>query len=344
LNKKQSILITGATGFVGAYVLRELLQQGYTQIRATHRSSIDEALLTKELSNVEWVKAELEDYFSLEEAMNGIEMVIHCAAMVSFLPKDRKELILINQIGTRYIVDAALYNGVKRLIYISSVAALGRNVDDFAITEDTKWDNGGTPTNYAISKFLAEEEVWRGQAEGLSVALLYPSIILGAWKWSVGTAKMFTFANRKSPFYPAGHTGIVDVRDVAKAVHLLIERNQDFDRFLLNGHNISYRDLLGKMAIALGHPPPNKAFPERWARILTWIDDWRAWLTGGTPLLTKETTRASYRKHVYDSSRSKDVLGIKYRTIDHTINETAAVFIKTKEEKGVIMFEMGNER
>lgn len=339
MSKNNHILITGATGFVGAYVLRELIKEGYTNIRATHRSIVDEALLTKEFAHVQWVEAELEDYFSLEEAMEDIEMVVHCAAMVSFLPKDKKTLIEVNQTGTRYIVDAALHTGVKRLIYISSVAALGRNIDDFAITEDTKWDNGGTPTNYAISKFLAEEEVWRGQAEGLSVALVYPSIILGAWKWSVGTAKMFAFANRKSPFYPAGHTGIVDVRDVAKAVSLLIDRKQDRDRFLLNGRNLSYHDLLEKMAIALGHPPPHKAFPERWARVLTWLDSWRAWLTGGTPLLTKETTRASYRKHVYDSSLSKDTLGIKYRSIDQTINETATIFVKTKENKGVVMFE-----
>lgn len=339
MNNKHQILITGATGFLGAYILRELLKQGYAQIKATYRSPIDETLLSKEFSSIEWVKAELEDYFSLEEAMEGIEMVIHCAAMVSFLPKDRKALIQINQIGTRNIVDAALYTGVKRLIYISSVAALGRNIDDFAITENTKWDNGGTPTNYAISKFLAEEEVWRGQAEGLSVALLYPSIILGAWKWTAGTAKMFAFADRKSPFYPAGHAGIIDVRDVAKAVILLINRAQDRDRFLLNGHNISYHDLLGKMAIALGHSPPDKPFPERWARLLTWLDGWRAWLTGESPLLTKETTHASYRKHVYDNSLSKDLLGLQYRSIEETINETAFVFKNTKNTKGIVMFE-----
>jgi nucleoside-diphosphate-sugar epimerase len=224
------------------------------------------------------------------------------------------------------LVNAALHKGAKRLIYISSVAALGRAVNGDATTEDTKWGDGQDATNYALSKFLAEQEVWRGQAEGLSVAALYPSIILGAWKWTSGTAKMFAFADKGSSFFPSGHTGVVDVRYVAKAVVLLINRNEDRDRFLLNGANISFEQLFGKIATTLGHQPPSKLFPERWARLITWLDTWRSWLTKSKPLLTKETTRASYKHHVYDSTKSKEILKLEYTPIDQTIEETAAIF------------------
>lgn len=329
MNKNQSILITGATGFVGAYVLRELLRQGYRHIKAIHRSSLEEALLNKEYEPVVWIKGDVEDYFTLEDAIEADDLIIHCAAMVSFFAKDKKQLMTTNQIGTRNLVDAALQKGVKRFIYISSVAALGRTLNGRPTSENTKWGDGQDATNYAISKFLAEQEVWRGQAEGLSVAILYPSIVLGAWKWTGGSAKMFDFANKGSSFYPSGHTGVVDVRDVAKAVILLMDRNQDRDRFLLNGSNVSFKSLLSKMATALGQKPPQRLFPERWARLITWLDTWRAWLTGSRPLLTKETTRASYKNHVYDSSQSKEILGLQYISLDKTIEETATLFKQT---------------
>jgi len=338
LNKTQSIFITGATGFVGAYVLRELLRQGYTRIKAIHRSPLEGILLKETFESVTWIKADIEDYFSLEDAITADDLIIHCAALVSFYKKDKDQLFQTNQLGTRNIVNAALHQKAKRLIYISSVAALGRNVEGFATSEETKWDDGQDVTNYALSKFLAEQEVWRGQAEGLSIALLYPSIVLGAWKWTTGTAKMFAFANQGSSYYPTGTTGVVDVRDVAKAVLLLIERNLDTDRFLLNSTNISYQSLLGKMAISLGQKPPHRVFPERWAQLLTLLDSWRSWLTRNKPLLTKETTKASYKNHVYDNTLSKKTLGKSYIPKAQTIEETATIFKQTKKN-GISLLE-----
>jgi nucleoside-diphosphate-sugar epimerase len=207
------ILITGATGFVGSYTARLLVQQGYTQVHALRRPSSQFTLLGAVADKITWHEAELEDYFSLEAALAGIDTVIHCAALVSFAPRDKENLLSINRKGTQYLVDAALYQKVRRLVHVSSVAALGRNNHGHLISESSKWEEGPLVSNYSRSKFLAELEVWRGQEEGLSVAAVYPSIILGAGHWSKNTTKMFAYAQQSPTYYPAGSTGIVDVRD-----------------------------------------------------------------------------------------------------------------------------------
>lgn len=326
MDKNQTILITGATGFVGAYILRSLIQQGYTHIRAIHRSPLDRLMQSDAFTGVEWIQAELEDYFALEDALSGVHTVIHCAAIVSFHAKDKEQLFKVNQQGTKYMVNAALHQGVQRFLHLSSVAALGRKTDGTAIDEHTKWSDKEEASTYALSKFLAEQEVWRGQAEGLSVGVLYPSIVLGAWKWTDGSSKLFAYSDTKPKYYPSGHTGFVDVRDIAQALLLLLERNTDGDRFLLNGANISYQDFLSQMAQALGHPPPTKLFPKSWARILAWLDGWRSFITRAKPLLTKETVQASYRHYHYNNQRSITELNLQYTPIDKTIRETAAIF------------------
>ncbi|WP_020538415.1 NAD-dependent epimerase/dehydratase family protein [Lewinella cohaerens] len=326
------ILITGATGFVGSYTARLLIQQGYTQLHALRRPGSQLTLLGAAADKITWHEAELEDYFSLEAALEGIDTIIHCAALVSFAPRDKEKLLTINRKGTQYLVDAALFQKVRRLIHVSSVAALGRNNHGHLISESSKWEDGRLVTNYSRSKFLAELEVWRGQEEGMSVAAVYPSIILGAGHWSEGTAKMFAYAQQSPTYYPTGSTGVVDVRDVAEAILLTLKRDEKNDRFLLNGANLSYRELLTQMTTALGVPAPKKPLPKWGAQLLAIAEKIRTIFTRSTPLLTSETVRASYQNYVYDSRHSEETLGMTYRDAETTIGETAALFMATREE------------
>lgn len=330
MQKDKAILITGATGFVGSHLCKELIAAGYTNLYAIKRSSSQLDLLGEAADALQWRTAELTDYFSLEEALVGVEVVIHCAALVSFQPRDKDRLLQINRVGTRYLINAALKQGVERLIYLSSVAALGRKTSAILINEQSKWEDGPTITNYARSKFLAELEVWRGQAEGLSVGVLYPSIILGPGNWASGSAKLFSYAFDGPTYYPSGETGVVDVADVAKATRLCLEQEQDGARFLLNGTNISYQELLCNMCMALGKPAPEKAMPARFALVLSWLDSWRALLSGGQPLLTRETVRNAYHHFRYDNMHSVNKLGMKYRSIVDTIRQTAVQFLSER--------------
>lgn len=331
------ILITGATGFVGSYTARLLIQQGYTQLHALRRPGSQLTLLGTAADKITWHEAELEDYFSLEAALEGIDTIIHCAALVSFAPRDKEKLLTINRKGTQYLVDAALFQKVRRLIHVSSVAALGRNNHGQLISESSKWEDGKLVSNYSRSKFLAELEVWRGQEEGMSVAAVYPSIILGAGHWSEGTSKMFAYAQQNPTYYPTGSTGIIDVRDVAKAILLTLERDEENDRFLLNGTNLSYQELMTQMTTALSSSPPHKPLPKWGALLLALLEKIRTLFTGGTPLLTPETVQATYQNYVYDSRHSEEQLGMTYLDATTTIEETATLFKASKGEGSAIL-------
>lgn len=337
MSSSSAILITGATGFVGAYTARLLLARGYTDLHAIRRPGSQLDLLGDAAHRIQWHDADLLDYFSLEDAFASIDTVIHCAALVSFLPKDEDRLMAINRGGTRHVIDAALHQGVRRVLHVSSVAALGRHLDGRPITEASKWEDGPLISHYSRSKFLAELELWRGQAEGLSVAAVYPSIILGAGRWQEGTAKMFGYAHRSPSFYPTGATGFVDVRDVAEAVVQLLARDTDGERFLLNAENRTYLQLLTDMTHALGLPAPTRALPYPAARLLAGIDALRSALTGKSPLLTRETVMATYQTHEYDNQLSRSALGITYRPLAQTIAQTAACYSATQGQGSAIL-------
>ena len=332
MNKDTAILITGATGFVGSYVMRQLAAAGYHRLYGLRRTNSTLDLLGEIADQVSWRTADITDYFALEDAMEGIEVVIHCAALVSFQPSDKERLLSINRGGTRNVVNAALHREIKRLIYVSSVAALGRNTPGQLTNEKSKWEDGPKVSQYSRSKFLAELEVWRGQAEGLSVAVLYPSIVLGGGRWDEGSVKLFDFAAGAPSFYPSGNTGVVDVRDVAQATRLVLERGEDGDAFLLNGSNISYQSLLQQMVSAFGHAPPAKRLPYTAARWLARLEAIRSFITRSAPLLTRETVQSTYQDLVYDSSQSEMVLGLRYHDLEQTIAETATLHQASRDK------------
>src|SRR3569832_927903 len=180
---KGLVLVTGGTGFLGSYILQHLIDNGYP-VRAIRRSAkplpwIPAAILDQ----VEWVDGDVLDVVALEEAKERVDTIIHSAAIVSFVKKDRREMYKVNVDGTANVVNMALEKNVRRLVYISSVAALGRTAGGGHVNEEKKWEEIKFNTNYAISKYKAELQVWRGISEGLEAVILNPSTILGFGDW-----------------------------------------------------------------------------------------------------------------------------------------------------------------
>jgi dihydroflavonol-4-reductase len=318
-----SVLVTGATGFVGAYLLRHLLSKGYTNLRGLRQQNSPMALVEPFATQVEWVVGDLLDIFSLEDAFNDIQQVYHCAAMVSFAPSDRRKMMMINEQGTANVVNTALEKGIQKLVHVSSIAAIGRSKEGEIINETNKWERSSFNTNYAISKFKAEQEVWRGVAEGLTAAIVNPSIILGSSRWGTGTAKIFELIANGYAFYPAGTTGLVDIRDVVRFMVLLMESNIQGERYILNGEHLSYKDLLTQIAQAFNKKPPYiKVNP--FLRGLAWRLAWlQAKISGQKPVLTKETANNSSRVFYYDHTKSVEHFDFNYTPIAQTIRETA---------------------
>lgn len=322
--KKQDkkIFLTGATGFVGAYLVQALLNKGYA-IRALKRKNSNLQLLGEDAKAVEWVEGDLLDLPFIEEAMDGIDQVYHAAAMVSFDARDVRKMMEVNVRGTENLVNTALFKKVDKFLHISSIAALGRKKNKVEIDEKAQWENNSINSNYAISKFKAECEVWRGVQEGLDAVIVNPSVIMGAGFWRSGTSQMFRKVDKGLRFYPKGITGFVDVRDVALASVALMESDIVAERFILNGENYSYKNLFSEMALALDKQPPKWKMPS-WGVELMWRAELlRSKALGVKPLITKELARNLEAHYEYSAGKIEKALNYKFIPLSQTIQETA---------------------
>lgn len=332
---------------MGAHLLFELTSKG-KNVKALKRetSNLEQVLKTfscysetpeKLFNLIEWVDGDILDYFSLEKILTGISEIYHCAAIVSFDPKERVKMIANNVEGTANIVNAAIENGVKKICHVSSIAALGRLENGQLVTEETNWVPSKKISGYSESKFFSETEIWRGIEEGLDAVIVNPSIIFGPANWETGSAKMFKTIWDGLKFYTKGITGFVDVRDVAKAMVLLMEErnfeNAKNQRFLLNAENLSYQDVFYQIADSLGKPRP-KYFASDLLLGFVWRAAKFAGLINGKPvMITRETVANSNVIYKFDGSKITRKFNFEYRPISETIQQTAA-FLK-KELKNI---------
>ncbi len=323
------ILVTGGTGFLGSYLLRALVGAG-KPVRALYRSRIPEQV-SDIRDKVEWVQGDVLDTGVLEDAMEGVTAIYHCAAVVSFQPDKRDEMLRINIEGTANVVNLAIDAGVRKIVHVSSVAALGRAKEQTAITEESQWEESRNNSNYAVSKHLSEMEIWRGIAEGLNAVIVNPSIILGSGFWHDGTGLMLKNAWKEFPYYTDGVNGFVDVRDVAEVMIKLMDSPITGERFILNGDNWPYRQLFTRMAGALGKKPPHIA-AKPWMAALVWrVEKLRGLLTGKRPLITRETARTAQLKVYYSNEKIMQALpGFRFRPLEETVEEVSKAYLADK--------------
>ncbi len=311
------ILVTGATGLVGSHLIKALVAQGKS-VRALYRSEIPSS---HELNNVDWFNADILDIVALEEAMIGITQVYHCAAIVSFTATNKKSLHHTNIEGTANIVNACLNANIEKLLFVSSVAALGRIREDQAINETMNWTEETSNSEYGKSKYLAELEVWRGMGEGLKVVVVNPVIILGASDWSKGSTAIFKSAYDEFPWYTEGSSGFVDVLDVVEAMILLMESSICDQRFILSGENLPYRDIFTMIANAFHKKAPHKKVTALLAEIVWRFEGIKGRITGKSPLLTKETSITARATVHFDNSKLLKALPqFQYRNMQTSIN------------------------
>ena len=300
---KGRVLVTGGTGFLGAYVIRQLVEKGYT-VRAIRRTGVVPHFIPVGiLEKVEWIAGDVLDVIGLEEAMADVDGVVHAAAKVSFSKRDRHELFTTNVEGTANVVNAALTQNVPRLVHVSSVAALGRTGQGENVTESKVWEESKYNTNYAVSKFRGEIEVWRGIGEGLPAVIVNPSTILGYGDWNNSSCALFRSVFREFPWYTEGVNGFVDVNDTARAIVSLLESDIVGERYILNGDNWTFRRLFETIAAGFGKKPPSREATPFLAGIAWRTARVKSLFSGQPSMLTRESARVARSSTYFDNSK-----------------------------------------
>lgn len=331
--------VTGATGFLGAHVVCSLLLKGH-KVKAFKRgnSSLQEfyfifskrvnaANTANLLNNLIWVEADILDIPSIEEALVGVDEVYHCAALVSFIQRDKEKLMQVNVIGTANMVNAALSANIKNFCYVSSVAALGRRKSGELITEDASWENSKLNSNYAVSKYKAELEVWRGKEEGLNVCIVNPTVILGIGSFTKGSNHLLEAVSKGMPFYTLGVNGYVDAEDVADCMVKLMEQKIFGQRFITVSECVSNKELFNLMATHLGKQPP-KILVNKWKSELAWrLVGMLRFLGLKTINITRETARASQNKSYYSNQKILNTICFTFKPLEQTIKESCQAFL-----------------
>ena len=314
------ILVTGATGFLGSELALQLVSQG-NSIRCIKRAtSVILDILFPFQSKIEWVDADLMDIFALEQALEGVTQVYHCAAFVSLKQADKKAMISANVTGTANLVNLCLQNNV-RLVHTSSVAAVGLAKPGDQITENHHIDRDVEDDGYAISKLESEMEVWRGIAEGLDAVVVNPSIIIGANAGTAGSGALFETVRKGLKFYTLGSSGFVDVTDVAKCMTALMNSKLHAERYIISAENRDYKQITAEIANDFGIKPP-ATLAKPWMMGIAWRGAKLATaITGKDPAIDKVSAQAASTTRNYDNSKIKKAIGIEFKPLSTSLAE-----------------------
>ncbi len=326
------IAVTGANGLLGTFIVRKLVAEQRPCVAIVRQGS-DLSLLNDVKDKIEIRYADIRNSLQLDEALTGITQVVHAAAIVSFNPRRRQEILDNNISGTRNIVNACLAKDVKRLVHISSVAALGRQKGQTVVDETNKWNDSPLNSTYAESKYYAELEVFRGQEEGLSTVVINPSVILAATDWNKSSAKLFNYVWQEKKFYIDSNLNYVDVRDVAAITVRLMDSPIESERFVVNAGTIPFHEFFKKIAARFGRKAPSILLDRSLLRIAAVAESFRSNLTGTEPLITRETALLSGTYFTYDSKKIKDTLGFDFQTVDATLDWCCAYYLNYIQKK-----------
>ncbi|MCL2074021.1 MAG: NAD-dependent epimerase/dehydratase family protein [Marinilabiliaceae bacterium] len=334
------ILVTGGTGLVGSHLLFSLTTKGY-KVKAIYRDKnrivdvkkifafYDSDFMTK-FEQIEWIEADLCDYFTLEDTLKGVKQVYHAAAMVSFNPYESAKMLKINTDGTANLMNACLFNKVEKVCYVSSIASLGKQYDGGIIDETVEWHPDNQRSAYAYSKFRAEMEVWRTANEGINVVIVNPSVIIGPVDWKRSSGKLFYSVKKGMPFYTNGATGFVDVRDVVNAIILLMNSDTVNERFILNSENLSFKEFYTMMAETM-----NKLKPFiKATKFLTEIG-WRlnlviCFIARKAPAITSDTARTAQIISKYSAQKFSQRFDYHFIPVKDAVKNTAKWFLMSK--------------
>ncbi|RCS28337.1 NAD-dependent epimerase/dehydratase family protein [Polaribacter sp. WD7] len=322
------ILVTGATGLVGSHLLYHLAMND-KKIRAIYRSE-EKIEKVKEVfsfytdditlfSKIEWLKADITEVPAMIPAFKGVTHVYHCAAFISFNPKDYKEMRKVNIHGSAIIANLAIDAKVKKICFVGSIASVGDSTTGGFITEECEWNKEADNSGYSITKFGAEMEMWRASQEGVEVVVVNPGVIIGSGFWGSASGKLFTQIHKGLPYFTEGITGFVGVIDVVKSMILLMNSETTNERFILVSENKSFKEIFFLIAEALGKKKPSIHI-KPWQIAIFWRVAWVISLvTRKPPLISKYSAKSAHAVSKYSSERLKKQFHVEFEKIEDVI-------------------------
>ena len=323
------ILVTGASGIVGHFVVENLIQRGH-KIRAIKRPQSNTKKLEQWQNSIEWVEADLLDLVALEKAFQGVDRVVHCAALVSFHKEDKAEMIKVNVEGTANMVNMALKANIKKFVHVSSVAALGRKPNIDVIDENIKWEESENNSNYGESKYLGELEVWRAQEEGLQTAIVNPSIVLGPGGWDSSSMQLFKYVNQERLFYPNGEMNFVDVRDVSNIIEILLFSDINAERFILNSGKAFYKDVFALISKNLHKKAPSIKVSNSLLTVGYIFDTIWSKLLSKKSIITRESIKLSKMNYFFSNKKIIQTLNYEFKSLEDAVAWTCSEIIKQR--------------
>lgn len=333
------VLVTGGTGLVGSHLLLQLVQDKEI-VRATYRdgSNLDDVLkvfnyysdkATELFNSIEWVKADILDIPALEVAFKNITYVYHTAALISFDPNDYIKLKTANVTGTTNIVNLCLLNKIAKLCYVSTIGAIGKSSPGVKATEDNEWSSQDANV-YALTKYRAEMEVWRGSQEGLQVVIVNPGVIIGPGFWDSGSGNLFTTAEKSSRYYPPGGTGFIGVDDVIKMMLSLMRSTIINERFIAVSNNHTFKEILDNLSTKLNKKGPSIMLKLWQLRIARFIDYILTLITKRKRKITKKTIVSLMNPEVYDNKKIIKAVNFEFNQLDDIIEFSCQRFIEER--------------
>lgn len=334
-------LVTGATGIVGSHVLFQLLQSGKPVVAGKRKGS-NLAQVEKLFSyyttdykqlfeKIKWVDLDVEDIFSVEEVLDGIDTVYHCAGFVSFYSFDRKKLFAVNENGTRNVVNACLHKNVKALCHVSSIAAINNSDYKTILDENVYWKTSGKESDYAISKYNAEREVWRGMEEGLNAVIVNPGLILTPGFWEQSSAKLISAYYKTGLFYINGVASYVAATDVARAMIELTEKQKFNNRYILAENNYSYKDIMTFVRAQFGKSAPKIRARKFMLELGRFFENIISIFSGKNPTLTKSLIKSAFNQQAYSNTKIKKELGFEFTPTKDLLGKICQLYLEEKK-------------
>lgn len=325
------VLVTGANGFLGSWLTRTLVKQGH-EVYALVRAQSDLSELEGVACN--YVYGDITDLESLYKSFAGIDTVFHLAGLIAYKKSERAKMDKINVFGTENVIDACLTKQVRKLVYVSSVVAVGGGFNkQQVLNEESPYNVAHLNLGYFETKHAAEKLVVKAHKEkGLDCVIVNPSTIYGEGDAKKGSRKtQLKVAQGKFKFFTSGGVSVVAVEDVVAAIISAWNKGRSGERYILSGENITIQELFRMIAEEAGVPAPQKKLPNALIFALGRMGDWMESM-GMKGSLSTENAWTATMYHWFDNSKAKKELGFNPRPAREAIRSS----VKWMRDNGLL--------